>query len=107
MDWKFEEGRIYSTDETGELMAETTYVIKENGEVDIDHTFVSNVLRGQGVAGKMMEVVSDYLREKNMKATASCSYANSWFKKNAESYSDILSSDLDAESVACKIDGAH
>lgn len=107
MDWKFEEGRIYSVNEAGELMAEATYVLKENGEIDIDHTFVNPILRGQGVAGQMMEVVAAFLREKEMKATASCSYANIWFKKNATDYADIISSELDAEAIACKIDGAH
>lgn len=107
MDWKFEEGRIYSTDEKGELMAEATYVFKENGDVDIDHTFVNPVLRGQGVAGKMMEIVAEFLRGEGLRATATCSYANLWFKKNAASNTDILSEELDSEAIACKIDGAH
>ena len=34
MNWKYENGRIYSIDENGELMAETSLVNKENGEVD-------------------------------------------------------------------------
>jgi predicted GNAT family acetyltransferase len=38
MDWKYENGRIYSTDEKGELMGEATFIRKENGEMDIDHT---------------------------------------------------------------------
>ena len=56
MEWNYENGRIYSTDEKGELMCETTFIRKENGEMDIDYTYVNLVLRGQGVAGKMMEV---------------------------------------------------
>ncbi len=105
MNWKFEDGRIYSIDEKGELMAEATFVAKKNGEVDIDHTYVNPVLRGQGVAGKMMEVVASYLREKGLKATASCAYANSWLKKNWESYAEIISNDFDETAAACKIDG--
>ncbi|SEG14395.1 hypothetical protein SAMN05660865_01845 [Caloramator fervidus] len=107
MDWKFEDGRIYSVDEKGELMAETTYVVKENGEVDIDHTYVNPVLRGQGVASKMMEVVVEFLREKGVKVTASCSYAHNWLKKNKEKYSDIISKEFENEAIACKIDGKH
>ena len=34
MDWKYENGRIYSTDEKGELMCEATFIRKENGEMD-------------------------------------------------------------------------
>src|SRR6056297_583406 len=107
MDWKYEDQRIYSIDEKGELMAETTFVLKENGEVNIDHTYVNPALRGEGVAGRMMKVVAEYLREKGLKATSTCSYANLWFKRHEESYSDIISEDIDNEAVACKIDGKH
>ena len=107
MDWKYENGRIYSTDEKGELMCETTFVRKENGDLNIDHTYVNPILRGQGMAGKMMEVVAEYLREKGLKTSATCSYANSWLKKNEELYLDILSQDMSDQAVACKIDEKH
>jgi len=105
MNWKFEDGRIYSEDEKNELLAETTFVKKKNGEVDIDHTYVNPALRGQGVAGKMMEVVAGYLKEKGLKATASCPFANAWLKKNREAYTGIISKDFDQDAPACKIDG--
>jgi uncharacterized protein len=95
MDWKFENDRVYSVDEKGDLMAEANFISKENGEVDIHHTYVNPILRGQGVAGKMMQVVAEYLREKGLKASATCSYANSWLRKNSELYSDIISMDID------------
>lgn len=107
MNWKFEKGRIYWEDEKGELMAETTFKRKENGEIDIDHTYVNPVLRGQGVADKMMEVVAEYFQKVGVKATASCSYANIWLKRNEKSYGDIISKDMYDQSVACKIDGKH
>lgn len=91
MEFQITDGRIFSTDENNELLAETTYVHTVDGEVDIDHTFVSIVLRGQGAAGKMMEVVANQLREKGLKATATCSYANSWLLKNKDRYADIFS----------------
>ena len=72
MDWKYENGRIYSVDQNNELMSEATFVVQENGVVVIDHTYVNPVLRGQHVAGKMMEVVSDYLRKNRLKASATC-----------------------------------
>lgn len=94
MDFQITNGRVFGMDENKELMAETTFVYKENGEVDIDHTYVNPVLRGQGAAGKMMEVVASHLREKGLKATASCSYANAWLLKNREANADIISDDL-------------
>ncbi len=107
MDWKFENGRIYSIDENNKLMAETTYSFLGNGEVDIDHTFVNPALRGKGVAGTMMEVVAKYLLDNGLKAVASCSYANAWLKKHRESYPDIISENIDDYYPACKIDGKH
>ena len=105
MEWKFDNGRIYSVSETGELMAEATYVCLDNGDLNINHTYVNPSLRGQGVADQMMKVVAEYLRDNKRKAVASCSYANGWFEKNGESYADIISGkEVD---VACKIDGNH
>ncbi|MDR3602294.1 MAG: GNAT family N-acetyltransferase [Desulfosporosinus sp.] len=107
MDWKYENGRIYSTAENGELMCETTFIRKENGEMNIDHTYVNPVWRGQSVAGKMMEVVAEYFRKEGIKASATCSYANVWLKRHEKQYQDILSEDTYDQAAACKIDGNH
>ena len=107
MNWKYEDRRVYATDEKGELMCEATFVRKENGELDIDHTYVNASLRGQGMAGEMMVVVAEYLRKKGLKASATCSYANIWLKRHEELYSDILSKDIDDEAAACKINAKH
>ena len=82
MDWKYENGRIYSVDQNNELMAEATFVVQENGVVVIDHSYVNPVLRGQQVAGNMMEVVSDYLR--------------AWLEKHRESPADVIAPNMDA-----------
>ena len=107
MNWNYENERIYSVDENNELMAELNFVFKENGTVDIVHTYVNPQLRGQGIAEKLMVVVAEYFKEKGLKASATCSYANSWLKKRRESYSNIISKDFDDQAVACKIDGKH
>ncbi|WP_446899261.1 GNAT family N-acetyltransferase [Clostridium sp. LBM24168] len=91
MEWEYEDGRIYSLGENNELMAETTFLTKKNGEVDINHTYINPVLRGQGMAGKMMNVVSQFLRKNELRAVATCPYANDWLKKHKNSYRDIIS----------------
>jgi len=106
MNWIYEEERIYYEDESKNLMAEAILTATNNGEIDIEHIFVDSSLRGQGIAGKLMEVVAEYLRKKRLKTTATCSYANSWLIKNRASYEDIISLD-ENEIVACKIDGRH
>jgi len=91
MEWKFEKGRIYSTNDQNELMAEVTFAYRTENEVDINHTWVNPVLRGQGVAAKIMAALAEYLRENRLKATASCTYAKGWLEKNKEDYADIIS----------------
>lgn len=106
MDWKYEEGHIYSTDEKGEIIAEATFVPTGSGEVDINHTYVAPSLRGKGLAGDMMTVVTAYMRENKLKAVASCSYANAWLMRHKESYRDIISDSFSQE-LKCNINGKH
>ena len=90
MEFQIKDGRIFNVNEQNELMAEATYVYLSDGVVDIDHTYVSPVLRGQGIAGKLMETLATELRAKGLKATASCSYAEVWFEKNRAANQDII-----------------
>ncbi|NLP17078.1 MAG: N-acetyltransferase [Clostridiales bacterium] len=91
MKWNYEDGRIFSISNENDLMAEVTFVSTGDNEVNINRTYVNPALRGQGIAGDMLELVAKHLREKGIKATASCSYANTWLKRNREKYSDIIS----------------
>lgn len=95
MNWIDEPGRIYCVDETNACIAEATYVFLDENTVDINHTYVDPALRGQGVAGEMMEVVARRLRKDGLKAVASCSYANAWLNKHRESYFDVISENLE------------
>ena len=90
MDWHYENGRIYATDEKGGLMCEATYTRTASGSLNIEHTFVDPGLRGQGIAGKMMEVVAEHFRKEGQKVSATCSYAQAWLSRHEE-YSDITS----------------
>lgn len=107
MDWKYEEGRIYSENEKNELIAEVTYVKRENGEINIDQVYVAPDSRGQGIASKAMRVAADFMKENGFKVTATCTYANPWLKKHEEEYKDIISNSIEDETVACKLFGRH
>lgn len=106
MNWKYEDNRIYSEDE-GEVLAEAGFAHKDNGEIVIEHVYVNPKLRGQGVGGEAMTTVADYIRKEGKRATDSCSYANSWFKKNQMDYEDVISDDLRDQTIACNIYGRH
>ena len=81
--------QIYVENEMGNRIAEVTFPDVEDGVVTINHTFVDNSLRGQGVAGQLLEEAANQLRAQKKKAIPTCSYAVQWFEKHPE-YSDVL-----------------
>lgn len=89
MEFKHESNRIYMDNEQGRTIAEVTFPEVKDGVVDINHTFVDESLRGQGIAGKLMKEAAEQLRKENKKVILTCPYAVGWFDKNKE-YDDIL-----------------
>ena len=71
----------------GERVAEITWVLRD-GVMVMDHTYVSNALRGQGVAKKLLDTAANYARENNFKMKALCSYVVSSFE-NSDAYDDV------------------
>ena len=88
MDFQYEKERIFALDATGKLVAEITFPIAD-GVADINHTFVDVSLRGQGVAGKLMEAAVLQLQGQNVKVRPTCSYAEKWFSQHPE-HQDLL-----------------
>ncbi|MFQ8601369.1 MAG: GNAT family N-acetyltransferase [Oscillospiraceae bacterium] len=84
MQFKTENNRIFYADETGKLLAEVTFPDAGDGTAEINHTFVDESLRGQGVAGKLLEAAVQKLRADGKKARPTCSYAVKWFEKHPE-----------------------
>lgn len=91
MNWVYEANRIYGKNEDDKLMAEVTFEYIGDTEVNINHTYVNPALRGQGVAGELLKLLAEHLREKGLKATATCTYAISWLNRYEKEYSDIIS----------------
>ena len=87
MEFQKETGRIYAEKE-GKLIAEITFP-EEGGVAVIDHTFVDDSLRGQGVAGRLVRAAADQIRAEDKKARAVCSYARAWFDRHPEE-ADLL-----------------
>jgi len=95
MEFMHEDNRIYLNDNTcnftdgGKLIAEVTFPSDSDNTVNINHTFVDDSLRGQGIAGKLMEAAALQIRASGKKAKPTCSYAVKWFEEHTE-FSDIL-----------------
>ena len=88
MEFQHERERIFALDGQGKLVAEVTFPVSE-GVADIDHTFVEQSLRGQGVAGQLLDAAVRQIRMEGLRAKATCSYAAKWFKEHPDQ-SDLL-----------------
>ena len=78
-----ENERIYTTNDGGKVIAEVTFPTK-NGISTIDHTFVDNSLRGQGIAGELVRLAADTILAEGNRIAATCPYAITWFRQHPE-----------------------
>ena len=71
------------------LIAEITFYFSDDKTIVIDHTYVSENLKGKGVATMLLDKTVEYARNKNYKIVPLCSFA---VKKLHESdkYKDVL-----------------
>lgn len=89
MNFIHSQNRIFLINDNNETIAEITFPDIDENTVNINHTFVSDSLRGQGIAGKLMKAAAEQLQSQNKKAVLTCSFAVKWFERNPE-YSNLL-----------------
>ena len=82
MDFKREKNRIYAEDEKENTIGEVTFYEIEKGKYNIDHTFVENKFRGQGIGSKLVEEAVKELTEKGAEIEATCPFAQKWLSEN-------------------------
>lgn len=81
MEYITEQTRIYALDSEGKVIAEITFPETEAGVNCINHTFVDDSLRGQGVAGTLVSMAVSEIERQGHTVTATCSYAAHWLSK--------------------------
>ena len=77
-----EENRIYVQNNDNEVIAEVTFYEIENGVYNIDHTFVDDSLRGQGIGSKLVREAVNTIKEKGAQVQATCPFASKWIEEN-------------------------
>ena len=77
-----EENRIYCLDDNQKKIAQITFEEIEKGIFNINHTFVDESLRGQGIASKLVQEAIKEIENRNGSVQATCSYAKKWLEKN-------------------------
>jgi len=71
-------------DENNVMHAEITYKDLGDGILIIDHTYVSPLLRGKGIASTLVKLVVDQAKKENKKIIPLCPYAKKEFEHNKE-----------------------
>ena len=78
---KVEENRVYIEDENHFLLGEVTFPNIDVNTVDINHTYVHESLRGQGIGGKLLDKAMEVIKNSNRNYILTCSMAIKRFSK--------------------------
>ncbi|KPM46679.1 GNAT family N-acetyltransferase [Jiulongibacter sediminis] len=76
-------------DKDGKTLAEMTFSMAGTKQLIIDHTEVSDELRGMGAGRQLLQKIVDMAREESLKIIPLCPYAKSVFDKD-DSIQDVL-----------------
>jgi predicted GNAT family acetyltransferase len=77
--------------ENNERLAEMTYAKAGEHLLIIDHTEVSDALRGKGAGKQLVHTAVNYAREKQFKILPFCPFAKAVFEKTPE-FHDVINS---------------
>ncbi len=81
MEYIIEKNRIYIVD-NGEEVGEVTFPEREPGVFVINHTYVDDRLRGQGIASELVLRAVNEIEARGGRVEATCSYAVLWLARN-------------------------
>lgn len=84
-----QKGRFYIKGESQDILAEMTYSRAGTDKIIIDHTLVSESLKGQGVGKKLVAASVEAARQQGFKIMPLCVFAKAIFDKNPD-WQDVL-----------------
>ncbi len=84
--------KFYIGEDESNALAKITFIYKDNNLV-IEHTIVSDALKGQGVARTLVDVVVAFAKEENLKIIPVCDYAKKVLTQD-ETYRDVLADEV-------------
>lgn len=70
-------------------IAEITYVTRDDSTIIANHTWVDDSLRGQGVAGQLLDTLVTFAREHHFKIVPACTYVDAMFRRD-KSFADVV-----------------
>ncbi len=84
MEFINEKNRIYAKNEQNKTLAEVTFYEIKDGIYNIDHTFVDETLRGEGIGSKLVEEAVKQIRKNGGEVEATCPFAKKWLEENTK-----------------------
>ena len=72
----------------GQRLAEMEIGIND-GELTVFHTEVAEVLKGQGIASRLLGKMVDYARDNHFKVIPLCPFVRAQFEKDPQQYADV------------------
>lgn len=90
MEIKQSNNKFYVGENPDAPLAAMSFVPSGTDKLIIDHTEVSDNLRGQGAGDKLLAAVVEYSRENGRKIIPLCPFAKARMEKSPEKYSNIL-----------------
>lgn len=79
-----ENGEFFVLDTQGQKVAKLSYFFVDAQTINANHTYVSETLRGQGVADKLYQALVGLVREQQLKLIPTCSYIEKkWQREQA------------------------
>jgi predicted GNAT family acetyltransferase len=80
---------MFYVQQDGNILAEMVYNMAAADKMIIEHTEVSDELKGQSVGYQLVHTAVEYARTHGIKIIPLCPFANAVFKKKPE-YADVL-----------------
>ena len=88
MDIKHEGNRFLIRNEDNDVIAYLSYSFENDSVLIANSTFVDPVLRGQGIARKLLDRFAEFARENGYKVRPLCSYVVDKFNSE-DTYDDL------------------
>ncbi len=80
----YEDNRIYKLDDNNNLIAEVTFNKINEDTYNINHTFVDDEYTGKGIGRNIVNETIRYLKSRNNKVKATCSFATKILEQEKE-----------------------
>lgn len=78
-----DQGEFFLLDAKGQKWAILSYFFVDNQRINANHTFVSEKLRGQGIADKLYQSLVKFVKKNQLTLIPTCSYiAKKWEREN-------------------------